>query len=261
VSTPRAPLFDVAGRVAVVTGGAGRLGARFSTALAEAGATVVVASRDGARRAALVDQLVAAGAEAFGVALDVASEDSVAAAVEAVLARYGRVDVLVNNAGIATPAPVEELSAAEWDRVMAVNARGPFLCAKAFGAPMVAKGSGSIINIASIYGVVAADQRMYGTTGRNSSLVYAASKAALIQMTRYLAAYWADKGVRVNCISPGGVFNDQEPDFLARYAARVPMGRMAHRDEISAAVVFLASDAASYLMGQNLVIDGGLTLW
>ena len=253
--------LDLTGRVAIVTGGAGRVGSQLCQSLGEANATVVIAARNTESTGSLAEALMSQGLDASCVALDVTNEDSVIHAQDWVLSKFGRVDILVNNAGAATNRMIEDLTVEEWNRVMAVNATGTFICCKVFSVPMIKQAAGSIINVASIYGVVAADQRIYGDTGRNSSLVYAASKAAIIQMTRYLAVSWADKGIRVNCISPGGVENDQEPEFTRSYGERVPMGRMVRREELGSSVVFLASDAASYITGHNLVIDGGWTAW
>jgi len=253
--------FDLNGRVAIVTGGAGWIGKSLCESLAKYGASVVVASRHNDQCQQIAQALQAREMEAVSVPLDVTDEKSVLNARDKILARYGHIDILVNNAGVATNQMIEHLSVAEWNRVMGTNATGTFICCKVFAPAMIEAGGGSIINVSSIYGKVAADQRIYGDTGRNSSLVYAASKAAIIEMTRYLAVYWADSAIRVNCISPGGVARNQENDFIERYNARVPLGRMANQADLGGAVVFLASDAASYITGQNLMIDGGWTAW
>jgi len=254
-------LFDLTGQVALVTGGSGRVGRQLSRALAQAGATVVVASRNVKRCQDFAAQLEEDGHKAIAVCLDVADEASVTEAMNVIVERLGRLDVLVNNAGVATNIAVEKLEVEEFERIMRVNVTGTFVCSKVFFTLIKDAGKGNIINISSIYGVVAADQRIYGDSGRNSSLPYAASKAAIIQMTRYLAVCWANRGIRVNVISPGGVFNNQEPEFLARYNSRTPLNRMASSVDLVGAVVFLASDASSYITGHNLVVDGGWTAW
>lgn len=255
-------LLSLEGQVALVTGGAGRVGRQLCLALCQAGATVVVASRDSRRRGDFVRELQYAGHRAFDVELDVTSEESATKALAAVMDKAGRLDTLVNNAGIATNIGVEDLSVEEFDRIMKVNVTGAFICSKIFSRPMLrGRKGGSIINISSIYGVVAADQRIYGDSMRNSALPYAASKAAIIQISRYLAVYWAEYGIRANSISPGGVANNQEQDFVERYSYRVPLGKMVGPLDLMGAVVFFASDASAYITGQNLLVDGGLTTW
>ena len=255
-------LLNLEGQVALVTGGAGRVGRQLCLALCQAGATVIVASRDSGRRGDLSRELQDAGHRAFDVELDVTSEESAMDALAAVMDKAGRLDTLVNNAGIGTNIMVEDLSVEEFDRIMKVNVTGVFICSKVFSGPILrARRGGSIINISSIYGVVAADQRIYGDSKRNSSLPYAASKAAIIQMTRYLAVYWAGQGIRVNAISPGGVFNNQEQEFIDAYCSRVPLAKMVGSHDLMGAVVYLASEASAIMTGQNLILDGGWTIW
>ena len=182
---------------------------------------------------------------------------------------FGKIDILVNNAAAKSPhffSPLEEYSIEDWDHVMAVNTRGIFLTVREIGPFMVARKKGSIINISSIYGIVGPDQRIYEGSWYeelggliNTPLVYSASKSAVIGMTKYLAAYWGPKCVRTNTISPGGVFSGQSNIFQKKYGERVPLGRMARPDEMIGALIFLASDASSYVNGQNIVVDGGWT--
>lgn len=267
-------LFSLAGKVALVTGGAGLLGQKFCRGLAEFGAKVAVADLDGQAATALAQALASEyRTEAMGVACDVADPASVAAMVSAVAGKLGPVDVLHNNAaskGKSLDAffqPYEEFSLAAWREIMAVNLDGMFLVSQAVGRQMIArKKGGSIVQTSSIYGILAPDQRIYEGSrhlGRaiNTPAVYAASKAAVIGLTRYLAAYWADQGIRVNAITPGGVESGQNATFKKLYGARVPLGRMAQADEMVAALLFLASDASSYVTGQNLIVDGGLSAW
>jgi NAD(P)-dependent dehydrogenase (short-subunit alcohol dehydrogenase family) len=244
--------FDLSGEVAVITGGAGILGPRFAEALARRGAKVAVLDRKpgtGRERAWQVD------------ISDRAALERVKREVEDAL---GPVSVLVNAAATKTEGffePFERYRLADWEEVMRTNCTGAMLAAQLFGASMAQAGRGSIINILSIYGIVAPDQRIYEGSTINTPAVYSASKAALWGLTRYLATYWAARNVRVNAVTPGGVFNDHGEPFLGRYSARVPLGRMAQADEISGAVVFLASRASSYVTGQNIVVDGGLSAW
>ena len=262
--------FDLTGRTAIVTGGGGILGRGFCQVLAEHGARVAVfdVARDAARETA-----EAIGKSAIALTCDVADPGSVTAAVADVVRLCGGVDILHNNAATKTAnladffTPFEEYSLATWREVMGVNIDGMFLMAQAVGKQMLGQGrGGSIIQTASIYGVAAPDQRIYEGSqylGRpiNTPAVYSASKAAVVGLTRYLAAYWAPHGIRVNTLTPGGVESGQNEEFSRRYSARVPLGRMARADEMQSALLFLASDASSYMTGQNLVIDGGLTCW
>jgi len=258
-------LFDLDDRVAVVTGGAGVLGQEFARTLAERGAQVVLADLDQSRcDKSAADISDVHKRTCLGISADVTSPMAVAAMVDRTRSEFGRIDVLINNAATQPPgffAPLQEYSLDVWNQVLAVNLTGMFVVAQAVGKVMVEQGRGSIINISSIYGIVASDHRIYDGCDFNTPAVYAVSKAGVIGLTKYLAAYWADKGVRVNAVTPGGVFREQEDPFLSAYTSRVPMGRMARQDELSGAVVYLASDASGYVTGHNLVIDGGLTAW
>ena len=257
------------GQVAVVTGGAGILGRVFCRALAEAGAQVAVLDLFADAAGAAADEI---GGTAAGFTCDVADPASVEAAVAAVMARFGRIDVLVNNAATKTAdvraffEPFETYSLETWREVMGVNIDGMFLMAQAVGREMLRAGSGRIIQTASIYGLVGPDSRIYDGSDYlggpiNTPAVYSASKAAVVGLTRWLATHWADKGIRVNCLVPGGVSSGQNGVFDQRYSARVPMGRMALAEEMAAPMLFLASDASSYVTGQVLAVDGGWTAW
>jgi NAD(P)-dependent dehydrogenase (short-subunit alcohol dehydrogenase family) len=262
------------GKVALVTGGAGILGSEFCRGLLQRGAQVVLADIDGAAADLAAQPLADVhGGRVLAVACDVSDPDSVAALVQAGVERFGAIDVLLNNAASKSTdltaffAPFEKYSLDQWRQVMAVNVDGVFLVAQAVGRQMVTQGAGgSIVNVSSVYGVVSSDNRIYeGSSylGRqiNNPAVYSTSKAAVIGLTRWLATYWAEHGIRVNAIAPGGVESGQNDAFRARYAARVPMGRMAQRHEVVGAGLFLASEASSYVTGQILVVDGGLTAW
>lgn len=258
-------LFDLTGRVAIVTGGAGLLGKQFSKALAEAGAQVVIASRNQENCQAWADQLRADGYDALALPLDVTDPASSKALVAATLAHFGRLDILVNNAyARGVPAPPEELTVDAWRTWIDAGLSGAFYCAQAAAQPMLAQGSGSIINIGSIYGVVGTDVRMYPPAMPvNASAAYGAVKGGIVHLTRTLAVVWAPKGVRVNCISPGGfpgeVISNQE--FAENFRSKVPLGRMGNSTDLKGAVVFLASDAGAYVIGHNLLVDGGWTAW
>ena len=266
-------LFDLEGKVAVVTGGCGILGRHFCSALAAYRAHVVVADLDPQACENLAGQLTDRfGVACLGIACNVTDAAAVAALTARTLDRFGAVDVLLNNAAGKPSdmgryfAPIEAYDEDIWREVMAVNVDGLFLVARSVGGAMVYQGRGSIIQTASIYGVVAPDQRIYeGSSyqGRaiNTPAVYSMSKAAVIGLSRHLATLWGDKGVRVNTLTPGGVESGQNDTFKQRYGNRVPLGRMARAGELIGAVIWLASDASSYVTGQNIVVDGGLSVW
>lgn len=266
--------FDLKGKTAIVTGGVGILGKPFCRGLAEFGANVAVIDLDESACKEFAEDLSSHyGIRSMGVACDVTSPQAVEEMVQRVVNFYGEIHILHNNAGGKSSdlnayfAPFEEYSLDEWRNAMSVNIDGMFLVAQSVGKQMVkqAKG-GSIIQTASIYGIMAPDQRIYEGSfyhGReiNTPAVYAASKAAVVGLTKYLATYWASKGIRVNCISPGGVESGQNEEFKKRYSSRIPMGRMAQANEMVGALVYLASEASSYITGMNIVIDGGLNAW
>lgn len=258
------PLFELSGRVAVVTGGMGQLGSVYAAGLAERGMRVAVFD-------------VAAGDVPDGVRayeVDVTDRAAIEEAARAVVAEWGAPHLLVNNAGLDSPpdAPAEEVGPFEsypetsFDAVMDVNVKGAFLCCQMIGGAMAREGRGSIVNVSSIYGLLSPVQDLYAfrrETGETfvKPVAYSVSKSALLNLTRYLATYWAKAGVRVNTLTLAGVSNDQPAEFLEAYAARVPMGRMLEAGEALGAVVFLASDASSYVTGANLVVDGGWSAW
>ena len=267
-------LFDLNGKTAIVTGGVGILGRRFCAGLAEFGANVAVIDIDAKAAKGVAGRLIEQfGVKSIGMGYDIAKPDSVKEMVEQVVSSLGNIHILHNNAAAKSDdldaffAPFEQYSLEQWREIMAVNIDGIFLVAQAVGKQMIEHGEGgSIIQTASIYGVVAPDQRIYEGSfylGRtiNTPAVYSTSKAAVIGLTKYLAAYWADKGIRVNTLSPGGVESGQNETFKLRYSARVPLGRMAKSDEMVSALIYLASDASSYVTGQNIVVDGGLLAW
>ncbi len=267
-------LFELKGKTAIVTGAVGILGQGFCRGLAEFGAQVAVVDLDSDRCAAFAGELGRDyGTPAFGVACDVADPDSVAKMVDRVVNRFGAINVLHNNAASKSAdldaffASTEKYSLHEWRRIMSVNIDGMFLVAQAVGGQMQKQGAGgSIIQTASIYGIVSSDKRIYEGSfylGRQISnpAVYSTSKAAVVGLTSYLAANWGDLGIRVNALVPAGVESGQNDTFKARYSARVPMARMAQASEMVGALVYLASDASSYVTGHCLVVDGGLSAW
>jgi NAD(P)-dependent dehydrogenase (short-subunit alcohol dehydrogenase family) len=250
------PLFDVSGRVAVVTGGMGQLGSEYVRALDERGMRVAVFDT------------------AADEPIDVTDRASIEGGLERVTRDWGVPHLLVNNAGLDSPpdAPAEEVGPfetypeASFDQVMDVNVKGTFLCCQVVGAAMAQEGRGSIVNISSVYGLLSPVQDLYEFRRRGGGqfvkpVAYSVSKSAILNLTRYLATYWAKAGVRVNTLTLAGVWNDQPAEFMDAYNARVPMGRMLDAREAVGAIVFLASDASSYVTGANLIVDGGWSAW
>lgn len=268
-------LFNVQEKVVVVTGGLGQLGRQFSLALLDQKAKVAIFDLkvDEKHVAEGFDERLTDDNLMF-LTVDVTERNSVETGLDRVEATWGVPHALINNAALDSPpnAPGEETLSFEsypgatWDKVMEVNVKGVFLCCQVVGGLMARAGRGSIINICSIYGMVSPDQRIYGDwqKGKPSFLkpvAYSASKSAILNLTRYLATYWAETNVRVNTLTFGGVFNHQDREFIKRYCTRVPLGRMAQEHEYNGAIIFLVSDASSYMTGANVVIDGGMTAW
>jgi NAD(P)-dependent dehydrogenase (short-subunit alcohol dehydrogenase family) len=263
-------LFSLKSKTAIVTGALGLLGKKHCEALAAAGANVVVADINENAAQSFASGL---GEQHLGLGTDVTSESSLKAAKDKIVARYGTIDILVNNAGIndmfENPGMAKELSAFEnypldaFKKSLDVNVTGVFLASQIFGSVMAKQGNGSIINIASTYGIVGPDQSIYrdkhGEQTFYKSPVYPVTKGAVVNFTRFLAAYWGNKGVRVNTLSPGGVENNQDEFFIQNYSAKTLLGRMAQPDDYQGALIFLSSDASAYMTGANLVVDGGWT--
>jgi len=253
-------LFRLDGKAVLVTGGAGIYGAHIVRALAEAGAHVVVASREAEKCESLAQRLGAEGLDVSAGQLDLTSEESIRALRDRVMKEHGYLDVLVNNAVARSGGDLRHTSASEWEQAMKVNSTGLFLACKLFSEPMQESRSGSIINIASIYGMVGPDFTIYEGTNLSNPVNYAFAKGGMINLTRYLASFLAPSGVRVNSISPGGFRNqDTPPEFVPNYSRRTPLGRMAEADDIKGPIVFFASEASRYITGQNLAVDGGWT--
>jgi 2-deoxy-D-gluconate 3-dehydrogenase len=269
--------FDLKGRAAVVTGGAGLLGAEFCRTLAEAGAAVAVVDLDAEAANRVADSLTKDGYRAKGIPTDITNPDSVKSMAASVLSTFGRLDVLVNSAaldpkfdpqaaskGIA-PGAFEDYPLEQWNAAVNVNLTGMFLVTQACVKPMIERGKrGSIVNICSTYGLNGPDQRIYIKDGKRVAfkpVYYTVTKAGVLGFTKYLAAYYAGTEIRVNALTPGGVFNDHEEYFVKNYSAKTILGRMARKDEMNGALLFLASDASSYMTGNNIVVDGGWTAW
>ena len=268
-------VFDVKKKIVIVTGGLGQLGQQFSLALIQRGARVVIFDQGvdpdhkpgGLCANASDDQLLLLRA-------DVTERKSLETALAQVNSKWGVPVGLINAAALDSPpnasveenGPFENYPEQSWDQVLDVNLKGVFLCCQVVGAQMASVKHGSIINIGSIYGMVSPDQRIYeyrrsGGEAFHKPIAYSASKSGLLNLSRYLATYWAQCNVRVNMITLGGVFNKQDQAFLTAYCSRVPMGRMAREDEYNGAIVFMLAEASAYMTGSNLVIDGGWTAW
>lgn len=258
--------FSLDGKVVVLSGAAGIIGTQVVKGFLEAGARVFAIDRDADM---LSDRLGPVHESLITCVADVSRRESLADAHGLLTSRWGEADGLLNNAATKSEnffEPFETFPVDEWNEVMSVNLTGAMLCAQVFGSPMAQRGRGSIVNTLSIYGIVAPDQRIYEGSeylGRaiNTPAIYAASKAGLWGLTKYLAAYWGHKGVRVNAITPGGVFSGQNDTFVENYSHRTPLGRMAQTDDMVNAMRYLTSDAAKYVTGHNLVVDGGWTAW
>jgi 2-deoxy-D-gluconate 3-dehydrogenase len=266
--------FQLNGRAALVTGGAGLLGRQFCRTLAEAGAGVAVADLNLDAAAEVAETLCAAGYQAVPVQVNVTDATSTNAAVESAVKAFGSLDVLVCSAALDPKFDpehqgqhgntFEDYPLEQWKQALDVNLTGLFLCAQAAVKPMLDNNRGSIINICSTYGLVGPDQRLYQRDGKQTQYkpaFYSVTKAGVLGLTRYLATYYMGKNIRANALTPGGVFNDHDETFVKSYSARTVMGRMANQDEMNGALLFLASDASSYMTGSNLVVDGGWTAW
>jgi NAD(P)-dependent dehydrogenase (short-subunit alcohol dehydrogenase family) len=270
-------LFDLTGRVAVITGGTGLLGQQHAEAVAGAGGIPVLAD---IRLEAVEPQGSAFkqrfGAQASAIQTDISDPESIKALLGEVLKRFGRVDILINNAAnnpkMEKTADVEfsrleNFPLKQWEADLSVGLTGAFLCSQILGSEMAKQKRGVIVNVASDLAVIAPDQRLYRKPGLSDEqqpvkpVTYSVVKTGLIGLTRYLATYWAEAGIRVNAISPGGVYNNQPEEFIQRLANLIPLGRMANANEYQAAILFLCSDASSYMTGTNLVIDGGRSCW
>lgn len=270
-------IFDLSGKVAVITGGAGMLGVRHAEVIAEAGGCPILADIDEAAAVREAGKIAADyGVDCLGIRADVTNKDDIINLRDVALQKFGRIDILINNAANDPKVKADNDTAWSrfesfpiemWNQDIAVGLTGAFLCCQVIGTEMAGGGGGVILNISSDLGLVAPDQRIYSKPGLPAEkqpvkpVSYPVVKTALIGLTRYLATYWADKNIRVNAICPGGVQTDQPDEFLNKVTFRIPMGRMAGKDEYKGAILFMVSDASSYMTGATLVIDGGRTCW
>ncbi len=265
-------LFNLKGKIVLITGGTGLLGTTFVRAFLECGAKVVFTSTSQSKADAFASELKKQFAgHILGLAVDVSKKEDVRMMVSRAQNAFGKIDILINNAGISgklsseTVAPdFEDYPREEWDRMWDVNMTGMFLCAQETGKIMKKAGGGGIINVSSIYGIVAPDQRLYVKEGGEKFIKpvsYSATKGAVLNFTRYLAAYWGKDGIRVNTLVPGGIFDGQDLEFVKKYGEKTPMGRMAFSKDMAGPVLFLASGASEYITGASLVVDGGWSAW
>lgn len=261
-------MFKLDGKVAIVTGGYGLYGRNISTALCEAGATVIVASRNLEKCRTLADKLNAGGYKAEGMQLDQGDEASITGFVKGVIDKYGKIDILVNNAVLRVAnADLEDVTAEALEKAAKVNTIGLMLITKAVVKQMRKQGSGNIINISSIRGVDGPHFPVYGNTGMTSGIHYSFEKWGMVGFTKWISNYYGKYNIRANCISPGGYSEEDEGvkeennEFATNYKNLTPMGRFAHEDDIKGPIVFLASEASSYVTGHNLLVDGGWTNW
>lgn len=272
--------FDLRGKVALITGGAGLLGSQYGEALAEAGSTIVLVDLNGKGCREKADEIKRRySVQTLNIEGDISEKRSVRELVRRTIKRFGRIDILINNAAFTAKfgskkakgyfSSVEEYPLDLWNEALSVNLTGMFLCSQEVGSQMVKQRGGVIINISSIYGIVGPDQRIYDGIKNpynpheklNTPIVYSVTKGAVQSLTRYLATYWAKENIRVNCLTLGGVYEGHDKKFVKNYSSRTPLGRMAKKEEYKGAILFLASDASSYMTGANLILDGGWTVW
>jgi len=265
-------MFDLEGKIAVVTGAAGQLGSQYVKALLTAGASVAAFDLDPDKPESNLTYIESD--RLIRVKVDVTQKSGLQVASREVLQRFGSPNILINNAAIDAPpssteqetGPFEDYPESSWQMMMDVNLKGVFLCCQVIGGTMANSNGGSIINIGSTYGILSPDQRIYEYKAKDGKpfykpLAYCVTKSGILNLTRYLATYWAKQQIRVNTLILGGVYNNQDDNFLRNYSDKVPLGRMARPDEYNGAIIFLSSDASSYMTGASLVIDGGFSCW
>ena len=260
-------LFNMKNRVVIITGAAGLLGSQYANVLSQYGANVVLADVKYSECKKIEKELISKyGVSPLSIKLDLTNPKSIKSMISKILKKYSKIDVLINNAADQgnpklRTTKFEDFPLSYWNKALNVNLTGVFLCCQEVGKVMVKQKKGNVINISSTYGLVAPDQRIYGNSGQNSAVFYSATKSALLNLTRYLASYWNGTGIRVNTLSPGGVEKNQNATFIKKYSEKTMLGRMAYKDEYNGAILFLASDASSYMTGSNLIVDGGWTAW
>lgn len=261
-------LFDLKDKIAIITGGAGLLASEHAIALHDYGAKIIFTDINvdicSEKALALKNQ----GIEVDVMQLDVTSKENWISVTAQIIEKYGKIDILINNAGFTNQSKTssfdkefENFPIEDWNSIMNVNLTGTFLGCQIIGNQMLKQGKGSIINIASLYGVVSPNHKIYEGTDIRQPVAYSVSKNGVIALTKYVATLWAKKGVRVNSITPGGIFNGHDGLFLERFEQLNPIGRMSQKEELRGGIVYLASDASSHVIGHNLIIDGGWTVW
>ncbi len=261
-------LFNLENRVALITGGAGLLASEHAIALHQYGAKIIISDVNMEACQEKVDALKNQGVEVEVMLLDVTSKDNWIQVVNQIIKKYKSIDILINNAGFTNQSKTssfdkefENFPLEDWNNIMNVNLTGTFLGCQIVGNQMLKQSKGSIINIASLYGVVSPNHKIYENTDIRQPVAYSVSKNGVVALTKYVATLWAKKGVRVNSLTPGGIFNGHEGLFLERFENLNPIGRMSQKDELRGGIVYLASDASSHVVGHNLIIDGGWTVW
>jgi len=264
-------IFDIKGKTIVLTGSAGKVGSRFAHILSNAGANVILVDKDDIKNKKLELEIIKKyKTKATAQNIDINDAKQVKKLVEVILKKYKKIDVLINNAHIVPrnhpdrDAPFEKFPVELWDETISNNMRGIFLCSKEIGKSMIKRKKGIIINISSIYGITGPDQKIYGTSRLNSPAYYSATKGAMVNLTKYLASYWGSKNIRVNTLTLGGIFDKKlhsGKEFVKNYSNKTMLGRMSNEKDYDGAILFLTSDASSYMTGSNLIIDGGWTAW
>lgn len=264
-------LFSLENRTVILTGSAGRLGTRFAHILSQAGADVILVDLENKENKKLEETLARKyKTNPMSINVDISKEADVKRLKREVMSKYKKIDVLINNAHFVPrehpqrDAPFEQYPLELWDKTISINLRGLFLCCKEIGEVMRKQNKGVIVNISSIYGIVGADQRIYGKSRLNSPAFYSATKGAMVNLTRYLAAYWRGKNIRVNTLTLGGVYDSKlhkDKEFVKRYSEKTILGKMANKEDYDGALLFLTSNASSYMTGANLIVDGGWTAW
>lgn len=263
-------LFNLEKRTVILTGSAGRLGSQYADTLCAAGANVVLADKDSKKNKQLESRLKKKyNTRSISYEVDISKKESIVKMKDFVLKKFGKIDILINNAfynpsqSKFSSASIEKYPLELWNEVLSTNLTGVFLCTQEIGNVMAKNKKGVIVNISSIYGITGADQRIYGKSKLNSPASYAATKGAIVNLTRYFAAYWHRKNIRVNTLSLGGVLDQSymSKEFIKKYSEKTILGRMANKEDYNGALLFLVSDASSYMTGANLVMDGGWTSW
>lgn len=259
-------IFNLTNKVIILTGASGLLGTEYAHGLSQAGANVVLADLNFEKCKKLSSNINEKyGVDSFPIKLDVTKTNSINTMIKKVIKKFSKIDILINNAIFSevgnTKTTFENYDLNIWKKGLNVNLTGPFLCCQEVGKIMKKQKNGNIINISSVYGLLGADQRIYEKSGWNSTIAYGTTKSAILNMTRYLASYWHNAGIRVNSLSLGGVERGQGRKFVKKYSEKTMIGRMAKQDEYVGAIIFLSSNSSSYMTGSNLVIDGGWTAW